>query len=498
MEWLLVQGADPRAVDTSGLTALHYAVHAGVECVEVMEWLLMQGVDPRAVDTSGLTALHYAIHVRDVKAVQWLAEHGDMHAVDISGSIALHLAASNGDLASIKWLVEHGSDVSLRNAAGNTPLDEARLLPDNVEAVAWLQKHESSESALLALLAEEEGEAAVQAGGAGAGSGKKTKNRKKDAYKKKAQQAQEAAEGESALLSSLEDEGKEESGTASGTMKNKKNMIRKQKAQQVQEEDEAEGRSAEKKREGMRQKPEEKGKGGAAKETQEKSGMEREGGEAQLEMGSLPVTLLAAEELQREIAQLKAENARLGADNHGLRESNDSLNASLYGANIEIQRLGAEVQSLTAEHTDALRRNAGLVENVAHLPAVNALERKEAKEIVSSTVNFDDAAADNPPPRVFLRQDSRRQHRDTSCVEWGIGLVWSTAADFRGMAHWIFLAADGAVGRIGRHRVLLCAVPTRRVRVSDHTRSQHALFVNTSKPHRSQHLEVDQQPRDRG
>jgi hypothetical protein len=59
--------------------------------------------------------------------------------------------------------------------ASHTALQEARPC-NEVEAEDWLQKHESSEAALLTLLAEEGEETAAQADGAGAGSGKGRKH----------------------------------------------------------------------------------------------------------------------------------------------------------------------------------------------------------------------------------------------------------------------------------------------------------------------------------
>mgnify|MGYP000131729378 CR=1 FL=1 len=73
------------------------------------------------------------------------------------------------------------------NVTGKTALQEAKLrsqakpvfkearLRQFVEAADWLQKHESSETALLTLLAEEGEETAAQGGGTGTGSSKNQK-----------------------------------------------------------------------------------------------------------------------------------------------------------------------------------------------------------------------------------------------------------------------------------------------------------------------------------
>jgi hypothetical protein len=79
----------------------------------------------------------------------------------------------------------------LQNGIVYTALQQARSC-NQVEAADWLQKHESSEAALLTLLAEKGEETAAQGGGAGAGSGKKKSKSKKKG--KKVQEVQEAAE----------------------------------------------------------------------------------------------------------------------------------------------------------------------------------------------------------------------------------------------------------------------------------------------------------------
>jgi hypothetical protein len=109
------------------------------------------------------------------------------------GNTALHFAAGKGNMEAIKWLVEHGAEVSLQNARGNTALQacqEARSR-NHVEVADWLQKHESSEAALLTLRAAAGEETAAQGGGAGAGSGKKKSKSKKNKKGKKVQEVQE-------------------------------------------------------------------------------------------------------------------------------------------------------------------------------------------------------------------------------------------------------------------------------------------------------------------
>jgi ankyrin repeat protein len=212
MQWLVEQGADVNLGDSHHCNPLSFRGRAEImECrplcfaavhgrMQAMQWLVKQGADVNLGYATHCTILHGAAGGGRVAAMKWLVKQGaELHAVDGSGYTALHWAATHGKMAAIEWLVGNGVDPLVRDEDGNTALQVA-ILRKHADAARWLQKHESSESALLALLAEEEGEAAVQAGGAGAGNGKKKSKKKKNKNKnkKKAQQAQQAEEAEKA------------------------------------------------------------------------------------------------------------------------------------------------------------------------------------------------------------------------------------------------------------------------------------------------------------
>jgi len=59
------------------------------------------------------------------KAKDVIAKIEDINQVDSKGNTALHIAASLGYKKIIKFLMEEKADTTIKNAAGQTPLDEA-------------------------------------------------------------------------------------------------------------------------------------------------------------------------------------------------------------------------------------------------------------------------------------------------------------------------------------------------------------------------------------
>lgn len=89
--------------DDRGATPLHWAAAGGHDAVAGV--LLEKGADAKAVDNSGRTALHYAAEAKNT-----------------SGTNALHLAARDGDLVVMQALLADGVDVNSRDSTGATAL----------------------------------------------------------------------------------------------------------------------------------------------------------------------------------------------------------------------------------------------------------------------------------------------------------------------------------------------------------------------------------------
>ena len=97
---------------------------------------LKAGADIRATDKNGVTALHHAVRFRSPSAVKTLIEHGANvnQTCRRTGSTPLHRAvtqtgapgtAGKGEAAKeiIRILLAAGADPSIRNKSGKTPAD---------------------------------------------------------------------------------------------------------------------------------------------------------------------------------------------------------------------------------------------------------------------------------------------------------------------------------------------------------------------------------------
>ncbi|KDQ13923.1 hypothetical protein BOTBODRAFT_80956, partial [Botryobasidium botryosum FD-172 SS1] len=125
---LLQAGADIRlqAKDLGG-TALHYASGRGL--ISTVQLLLASGADSRARDIDGWTALHYAVESGDCSAEVILAllEAGaDINARNLDGQTPLHRASRRHRPPSItQLLLESGASPHIRDNKGRTPLFHA-------------------------------------------------------------------------------------------------------------------------------------------------------------------------------------------------------------------------------------------------------------------------------------------------------------------------------------------------------------------------------------
>jgi hypothetical protein len=141
-ETLVARGADVRAGNRRGAEPLHYAAdgHPGADFVdsnaqsEMISYLIDAGADPDAIDKSGVAPLHRAVRTRSSAAVSALIDRGaDPLLMNKSGSTPLHLAVQNtgksnsGSEAAkeeqrriIVLLLGHGASGTDRDAKGKT------------------------------------------------------------------------------------------------------------------------------------------------------------------------------------------------------------------------------------------------------------------------------------------------------------------------------------------------------------------------------------------
>jgi ankyrin repeat protein len=139
---LVAQGADVRARNRRGAEPIHYAAD-GIPAAshrsrdfqrEVITYLVEAGANPDAMDKSGVAPLHRAVRNRCSDAVSALIEYGaDSRLMNKSGSTPLHLAVQNtgksnsgSDAAKeeqrriIALLLEHGASPTDVDANGKT------------------------------------------------------------------------------------------------------------------------------------------------------------------------------------------------------------------------------------------------------------------------------------------------------------------------------------------------------------------------------------------
>jgi Ankyrin repeats (3 copies)/Ankyrin repeat len=141
-ELLVTHGAAVRVRNRSGAEPLHYAAdgHPGADWSdsmaqrEIIACLVEAGADPDAMDKSGVAPLHRAVRTRSSAAVSALIDSGaDPLLMNKSGSTPLHLAVQNTGKSNsvtdaakdeqgriIQVLLGHGASGSDLDAKGKT------------------------------------------------------------------------------------------------------------------------------------------------------------------------------------------------------------------------------------------------------------------------------------------------------------------------------------------------------------------------------------------
>jgi ankyrin repeat protein len=142
-EVLVAHGADCRAKNRRGAEPLHYAADANrwdpTAQAETIQYLLAVGADPNALDGSGVAPLHRAVRTRSLPAVRALLDGGaNSRAPNKAGSTPLHLAvqttgrggsgsehARQQQTGIIRLLLERGASPTDKDGRGKQVLHAA-------------------------------------------------------------------------------------------------------------------------------------------------------------------------------------------------------------------------------------------------------------------------------------------------------------------------------------------------------------------------------------
>lgn len=109
--------------DGRGRTFLLKAVGSGLPIARTVDSLLRQGADPKATDLQGNTALICASRWNRPEILRRLIEAGaSVTATNRFGNTALHRAAGSAGVEVVRLLIESGADVNARDRSGTTPL----------------------------------------------------------------------------------------------------------------------------------------------------------------------------------------------------------------------------------------------------------------------------------------------------------------------------------------------------------------------------------------
>jgi ankyrin repeat protein len=140
---LVAHGAICRARNRRGAEPLHYAADANhwnpTAQAETIEYLTSVGADPNAVDSSGVAPLHRAVRTRSLAAVRALINAGaDPRQPNKAGSTPLHLAvqttgrggsgsekARQQQVGIVRFLIEHGARPTDRDGKGQQVYEAA-------------------------------------------------------------------------------------------------------------------------------------------------------------------------------------------------------------------------------------------------------------------------------------------------------------------------------------------------------------------------------------
>jgi len=124
---LIAKGADAKARTPNGEGVLHAA--AMIESTALMSALIEAGADKNLANNDGETPLYWAAMTGTFLAVKALADAGaDLDVQDVRlANTALHAAVSHDDIVMIHYLISKNVRTDLRNNAGLTALELAKV-----------------------------------------------------------------------------------------------------------------------------------------------------------------------------------------------------------------------------------------------------------------------------------------------------------------------------------------------------------------------------------
>jgi ankyrin repeat protein len=127
--------ADINYQDKTGNTALHTVaqknaviskIKGSVEPGKIIEYLLKQGIDPKIKNTTGQTALHFAVQAQSITTLKLLLSKGiGINETDNYGMTPLMASVYNYDSDIAVFLLKSGADPELKDTGGKTALDRA-------------------------------------------------------------------------------------------------------------------------------------------------------------------------------------------------------------------------------------------------------------------------------------------------------------------------------------------------------------------------------------
>jgi ankyrin repeat protein len=137
---LIQAGADVRATDADGTTALHWAAHFGD--AEVTKALIKAGADVKAVNTYGATPMSSAAEIGSAEVLDLLLKAGaDVESPNPEGQTALMVAARTGRLEAAKVLIKHRANANAREQWGGQTALMWAAAQSQPEMIRFLLQH---------------------------------------------------------------------------------------------------------------------------------------------------------------------------------------------------------------------------------------------------------------------------------------------------------------------------------------------------------------------